>query len=98
MVGITIFAPVAGLREFFSQTDDIHTVPRIPVMVNMTKSVSSKKDQKSQEIDVQPGPPLNPVLAGSRHSILLDEDSDDDDDYQIPEAIQEVSRLLFGCA
>lgn len=89
---------MAGLREFFSQTDEIHTVPRIPVMVNMTESASSKKDQKSQEIDIQPGPSLDPVLAGSRHSILLDEDSDDDDDYQIPEGIQEVSRLLLGCA
>ncbi|XP_038973542.1 protein ENHANCED DISEASE RESISTANCE 2-like isoform X2 [Phoenix dactylifera] len=90
---LQMLSSVAGLREFFSQTDEIHTVPRIPVMVNMTKSVSSKKDQKSQEIDVQPGPPLDPVLAGSRHSILLDEDSDDDDDYQIPEAIQEAYAI-----
>lgn len=89
---------MTGLREFFSQTDEIHTVTRIPVMVNMTKSGSPKKDQKSHEIDVQPGPSLDPVLAGSRHSMLLDEDSDDDDDYQIPEAVPEASSLLFGCA
>ncbi|KAG1359127.1 putative protein ENHANCED DISEASE RESISTANCE 2 [Cocos nucifera] len=82
-----------GLREFFSQTDEIHTVPRIPVMVNVTKSGSSNTDQKSQEIDVQPGPSLDPVLAGSRHSILLDEDSDDDDDYQISEAIPEACAI-----
>lgn len=88
---------MTGLREFFSQTDEIHTVTRIPVMVNMTKPGSPKKDQKSQEIDVPSGPSLDPVLAGRRNSMLLDEDSDDDDDYQIPEAIPEVSSLLFGC-
>ncbi|XP_073105809.1 protein ENHANCED DISEASE RESISTANCE 2 isoform X4 [Elaeis guineensis] len=87
---LRMLSSVAGLREFFSQTDQIHTVPRIPVMVNMTRSSSSKKDQKSQEINVHPGPSLDPILAGSRQSILLDEDSDDDDDYQIPEAIPEI--------
>ncbi|XP_010940820.1 protein ENHANCED DISEASE RESISTANCE 2 isoform X2 [Elaeis guineensis] len=90
---LRMLSSVAGLREFFSQTDQIHTVPRIPVMVNMTRSSSSKKDQKSQEINVHPGPSLDPILAGSRQSILLDEDSDDDDDYQIPEAIPEAYAI-----
>jgi len=43
---------VAGLREYFSQTDEVHTVPRIPVMHAMVNSVSMK-DQKLQESETK---------------------------------------------
>ncbi|KAJ6814072.1 protein ENHANCED DISEASE RESISTANCE 2-like [Iris pallida] len=80
---------VAGLREWFAQTDESHTTPRIPVMVNMNSNpASSKKGRRGQETSIQPIPTLD--HAASRHSVLLDEDSDDDEDYQIPEPEQEV--------
>lgn len=81
---------VAGLREWFSQTDDNPTA-RIPVMVNLTTDPGSSKDQrKVHETSVQPGPSLDQLHADSRHSGTLDEDSEEDDDYQIPEPEQEV--------
>uniref|UniRef100_A0A6V7QYT2 Protein ENHANCED DISEASE RESISTANCE 2-like n=1 Tax=Ananas comosus var. bracteatus TaxID=296719 RepID=A0A6V7QYT2_ANACO len=75
---------VAGLREWFSQRDETHILPRIPVMVNMTtSSISSKKERKGQEYSAQPGPSLDQVHAASRHSTLIEEDSDEDEDYQL---------------
>ncbi|XP_020112951.1 protein ENHANCED DISEASE RESISTANCE 2-like isoform X2 [Ananas comosus] len=77
---------VAGLREYFAQTDDINAVPRIPVMLNMTTdSVSLKKDHKPQEGDSLTTS-LDQARADNRTSVMLDEESDEDDDYQIPEA------------
>ncbi|KAH0453361.1 hypothetical protein IEQ34_017685 [Dendrobium chrysotoxum] len=59
-----------GLREWFSQTDETHTVPRIPVMMSISSgSVSSKKGGKSHD--------------NSNQSIPLDEESDEDEDCQI---------------
>ncbi|XP_072962181.1 protein ENHANCED DISEASE RESISTANCE 2-like isoform X2 [Typha angustifolia] len=82
---------VAGLREWFSQTDETHTLPRIPVMVNMnTNSVSSKKEKKSQENSAHSGLSLDQMHAASRNSALMDEDSDEDEDYQLPEPDQEA--------
>nr|XP_010906231.1 protein ENHANCED DISEASE RESISTANCE 2 isoform X1 [Elaeis guineensis] len=82
---------VAGLREWFCQTDESHMVPRMPMMVNMTlDSVSSKKKQKIQENSVQPSPLVDQMHSASRHSVMLDEDSDEDEDYQIPELEQEA--------
>ncbi|XP_077234809.1 protein ENHANCED DISEASE RESISTANCE 2-like isoform X2 [Tasmannia lanceolata] len=83
---------VAGLREWFSHTDESHVVSRIPVMVNMTSgSVSSKKDHKSQEPYVQPCPPsLDQINAASRNSAMLDEYSEEDEEYQIAETEQEL--------
>ncbi|XP_010242523.1 PREDICTED: protein ENHANCED DISEASE RESISTANCE 2-like isoform X2 [Nelumbo nucifera] len=75
---------VAGLREWFAQTDERHPIPRIPVMVNMTSdSVSSKKVQKSQVSSVPPVPSLDHINAASRNSVMMDEDSDEDEEYQI---------------
>ncbi|XP_008813630.1 LOW QUALITY PROTEIN: protein ENHANCED DISEASE RESISTANCE 2-like [Phoenix dactylifera] len=82
---------VAGLREWFSQTDESHTVPRMSVMVNMTSnSASSRKEQKTQENSIQPNLSLDQMHSNSRHSVMLDEDSDEDEDYQIPEPEQEA--------
>ncbi|XP_020260698.1 protein ENHANCED DISEASE RESISTANCE 2-like [Asparagus officinalis] len=85
---------VAGLREWFSQTDESPKVPRMPVMVNMSAdSVSSKKERKDRETSVQPTPTVDQMHSGSRHSTMLDEDSEEDDDYQIPELEPEVYAL-----
>ncbi|XP_072993927.1 protein ENHANCED DISEASE RESISTANCE 2-like [Typha latifolia] len=79
---------VAGLREFFSQTDESYKIPRIPVMLNMTPDVTLKKDRKLQEVDMQTIS-MDQGHVESRQSVMLDEDSDDDEDYQVPEADQE---------
>ncbi|KAH0453856.1 hypothetical protein IEQ34_018180 [Dendrobium chrysotoxum] len=69
---IQMLNSVAGLREWFSQTDETHTVPRIPVMMSISSgSVSSKKGGKSHD--------------NSNQSIPLDEESDEDEDCQIHE-------------
>ncbi|PAN48180.1 hypothetical protein PAHAL_9G365500 [Panicum hallii] len=78
---------VAGLREWFSQSDESQVLPRIPVMVNMTPSVSSKKGRKAQENTTQTSLPMDP----SRHSTVLEEESDEDDEFLIPESEQEPS-------
>ncbi|XP_077244736.1 protein ENHANCED DISEASE RESISTANCE 2-like isoform X2 [Tasmannia lanceolata] len=87
---------VAGLREWFSHTDESHVLSRIPVMVNMTSgSVSSKRDQKSQEPSVQRCPPsLDHINAASRNSVMMDEYSDEDEEYQIAETEQEAYTVL----
>ncbi|RLN16894.1 protein ENHANCED DISEASE RESISTANCE 2 [Panicum miliaceum] len=76
-----------GLREWFSQSDESQVLPRIPVMVNMTPSVSSKKGKKAQENTTQTSLPMDP----SRHSTVLEEESDEDDEFLIPESEQEPS-------
>ncbi|AQK66283.1 Protein ENHANCED DISEASE RESISTANCE 2 [Zea mays] len=80
---------VAGLREWFSQSDESQVLPRIPVMVNMTQSVSSKKGRKAQESTTQTGIQMDP----SRHSTVLEEESDEDDEFLIPESEPEPSNL-----
>ncbi|KAF0902437.1 hypothetical protein E2562_016270 [Oryza meyeriana var. granulata] len=76
---------VAGLREYFSQTDDIHPVPRIPVMSTMATVSSLKKDKKLQEADLK----TKQVDLGqidNKNLDMIDEESEEDDDYQVPEA------------
>jgi len=68
-----------GLREYFSQTDEVHTVPRIPVMHAMVNSVLMK-DQKLQESETKTKQTDNKILD------MVDEESEDDDDYQVPQA------------
>ncbi|XVE99936.1 hypothetical protein REPUB_Repub03eG0243200 [Reevesia pubescens] len=80
---------VAGLREWFAQTDERGAPPRIPVMVNMaSSSVSSKKTQK-MDGSIPPAPSLDQMNAASRNSVMMDEYSDEDEE-QIPEAEQEA--------
>jgi len=69
---------VAGLREYFSQTDERCAPPRIPVMVNMASASASKKSQKLQESSV--GPSLDQINAANKNAVTMDEYSDDDDD------------------
>lgn len=86
---------MAGLREWFSQTDERGAPPRIPVMVNMASSVSSKKNQKLQELSILPSPSRDNVNSASRNSALMDEYSDEDEEFQIAETDQEVSKLIL---
>ncbi|ONK58899.1 uncharacterized protein A4U43_C08F870 [Asparagus officinalis] len=81
---IQMLTSVAGLRDWFSQTDETHPSTKIPIMFNVTSdSVFAKKDQVAEELDVQPTPPLSQIHSGSKHSVMLDEDTDDDED-QMP--------------
>ncbi|XP_021289036.1 protein ENHANCED DISEASE RESISTANCE 2 [Herrania umbratica] len=81
---------VAGLREWFAQTDERGAPPRIPVMVNMaSSSVSSKKTQKIDDLSVQSAPSLDQINAASRNSVMIDEYSDEDEE-QMPDAEQEA--------
>ena len=80
-----------GLREYFSQTDEVHTVPRIPVMHAMVNSVSMK-DQKLQESETKIKQTDNKILD------MVDEESEDDDDYQVPQADLEVNIIFYSHA
>ncbi|KAK3037636.1 hypothetical protein RJ639_030413 [Escallonia herrerae] len=76
---------VAGLREYFSQTDERNVPPRIPVMVNMASaSVPAKKSQKLQESSVHRSHSLDQISTSNKNS-MLDEYSDEDEDFQIPD-------------
>lgn len=80
---------MAGLREWFAQSDERNAPPRIPVMVNMASaSVSSQKNQKLHESSVHFDQSAN------RNSVLIDEYSDEDEEFQIAEAEQEVDSCL----
>eukprot|EP00261_Vitis_vinifera_P027489 XP_010661303.1 PREDICTED: protein ENHANCED DISEASE RESISTANCE 2 isoform X2 [Vitis vinifera] len=82
---------VAGLREWFSQSDERHTAPRIPVMINMTSaSVSSQKNQENQEPAGKGFPSLDELHSASRNSMMLDEFSDEDEEFQVAEVEQEA--------
>ncbi|CAN6236806.1 unnamed protein product [Urochloa humidicola] len=76
---------VAGLREYFSQTDEIHITPRIPVMETMVDADSGPKGHKLQDVDSKTKP-VGQGKAGNRNMGMIDEESDEDDDYQVPEA------------
>ncbi|XP_058103831.1 protein ENHANCED DISEASE RESISTANCE 2-like isoform X2 [Magnolia sinica] len=78
---------VAGLRELFSQTDGNHPVPRISVMVNMTSdSDPSKKDQKSQEPTVLPGPSVDERNVANKNLMM-------DEEFQIAAPEQEARTV-----
>ncbi|XP_027913088.1 protein ENHANCED DISEASE RESISTANCE 2-like [Vigna unguiculata] len=84
---------VAGLREWFAQSDERNAHPRIPVMVNMSStSVSSKKNQKPNDFSVNPSS-LDQMNSASRNSALIDEYSDDEEDFQIAESEQEAYQI-----
>ncbi|KAI0496260.1 hypothetical protein KFK09_022574 [Dendrobium nobile] len=64
---IQMLNSVAGLREWFSQADETHTVPNMPVMMSISSgSVSSKKGGESHD--------------NFNQSISLDEESDEYED------------------
>ncbi|KAI5438226.1 protein ENHANCED DISEASE RESISTANCE 2 isoform X3 [Lathyrus oleraceus] len=82
---------VAGLREWFAQSDERNAPPRIPVMVNMFSTSASKKSQKTNDISVN-STSLD-QNAAHRNSALLDEYSDEDEDFQIAEPEQEAFSI-----
>lgn len=84
---------VAGLREWFAQTDERSAHPRIPVMVNMASaSVSSKKKQNLLDSSIHPSSSLDQLNAASRHSVMMDEYSDEDEEFQLAESEQEANE------
>nr|XP_043635234.1 protein ENHANCED DISEASE RESISTANCE 2-like isoform X1 [Erigeron canadensis]XP_043635235.1 protein ENHANCED DISEASE RESISTANCE 2-like isoform X1 [Erigeron canadensis]XP_043635236.1 protein ENHANCED DISEASE RESISTANCE 2-like isoform X1 [Erigeron canadensis] len=72
---------VAGLREYFAQTDERTVPPRIPVMVNMSSSYVPKKNALKNQLT----PYHNREQSLDNAAKLMDEYSDDDEDFQIPE-------------
>ncbi|XP_062147048.1 protein ENHANCED DISEASE RESISTANCE 2 [Alnus glutinosa] len=81
---------VAGLREWFAQTDERNAPPRIPVMVNMTSaSVSSERGEKLHA-SLHPSTHTDQINAANRNSVMMEEYSDEDEEFQIPEPEQEA--------
>ncbi|GAU48297.1 hypothetical protein TSUD_236670 [Trifolium subterraneum] len=78
------------LRQLLnSVADERNAPPRIPVMVNMfSTSVTSKKNQKTNDISTN-STSLD-QNAASRNSVLMDDYSDEDEDFQIAEPDQEA--------
>ncbi|CAN1174900.1 Protein ENHANCED DISEASE RESISTANCE 2 [Linum perenne] len=87
---------VAGLREWFAQSDERGAPPRIPVMVNMASaSISSKKSLKMQDSSAHHrSASLDQMTAEGRNSAMMDEYSDEDEEFQIAEEEQENLLLL----
>ncbi|KAK9067859.1 hypothetical protein SSX86_011970 [Deinandra increscens subsp. villosa] len=87
---------VAGLREYFAQSDERTAPPRIPVMVNMAScSVPSKKSQKINLTSVH-----NRSQSLDNAAKMMDEYSDEDEDFPIPDEEaymieQEPKRIAF---
>uniref|UniRef100_A0A2P2L3K4 Lipid binding protein n=1 Tax=Rhizophora mucronata TaxID=61149 RepID=A0A2P2L3K4_RHIMU len=84
---------VAGLREWFAQTDERGAPPRIPVMVNMASASVSKKNLKAQDSTVHPRFSLDQLNAASRNSAMMDEYSDEDEEFQIAEEEREAYSI-----
>jgi hypothetical protein len=81
---------ISGLREWFAQTDERNAPPRIPVMVNMTSaSVSSERGEKLHA-SLHPSTHTDQINAANRNSVMMEEYSDEDEEFQIPEPEQEV--------
>lgn len=78
-----------GLREYFSQTDECHIAPRIPVMEKMFDPSADQKNPQPRAIDKIK--PLDRDQKDSRNMSIIEEESDEDDDYQVPEANIEVT-------
>uniref|UniRef100_A0A453MP78 START domain-containing protein n=1 Tax=Aegilops tauschii subsp. strangulata TaxID=200361 RepID=A0A453MP78_AEGTS len=74
---------VAGLREYFSQTDECHIAPRIPVMEKMFDPSADQKNPQPRAIDKIK--PLDKDQKDGRNMSIIEEESDEDDDYQVPE-------------
>nr|CAB3445231.1 unnamed protein product [Digitaria exilis] len=78
-------ALIERLREYFSQTDELHITPRIPVMETMVDADSEPKNRKLQEVDSKTKP-VDPRQADNKNMGMIDEESDEDDEYQVAEA------------
>ncbi|XP_047319903.1 protein ENHANCED DISEASE RESISTANCE 2-like [Impatiens glandulifera] len=89
---------VAGLREWFSQTDKRTAPPRIPVMVNMAStSVSLNKNQNLSQSSVHiRNSSLDQTQISNKNGPMNDEYSDDEDDLQVFEEQEEFADS-FQC-
>jgi hypothetical protein len=74
------------------QTDEVYLVPRIPMMHFMINAVSVK-DQMFQAGDSKTKQVYS-RQADNKSLDMVDEESEDDDDYQVPEADLEVNGLF----
>ncbi|KAM0847928.1 hypothetical protein ACQ4PT_054699 [Festuca glaucescens] len=74
-----------GLRGYFSQTDDeCHITPRIPVMEDMVDpSLPKNTNHHEMESKIQP---VHGGQTDEKSTSIVDEESDEDEDYQVPEA------------
>lgn len=90
-----VFPDYAGLREYFSQTDERAAAPRIPVMVNMTSaSVSARRSEKLYGPSVHMrSASLDQLNTSSKNVAGMDEYSDEDEDYQAPD--HEVCTIVI---
>ncbi|KAF8737800.1 hypothetical protein HU200_014030 [Digitaria exilis] len=66
-------------------TDELHITPRIPVMETMVDADSEPKNRKLQEVDSKTKP-VDPRQADNKNMGMIDEESDEDDEYQVAEA------------
>ncbi|KAK9214877.1 hypothetical protein WN944_006877 [Citrus x changshan-huyou] len=74
------------------QTDEMSAHPRIPVMVNMASaSVSSYKNQNLQDSSIYLSSSLDQLIAAGRHSVMMDEYSEEDEEFQLAESEQAVT-------
>ncbi|WOL17425.1 protein ENHANCED DISEASE RESISTANCE 2-like [Canna indica] len=87
---------VAGIRDLFSQTDEICTAPRIPIMVSVASDGSSRKEHKTQEISFQASQSLDQVFSDNRHPVILDDDTDEDEDNQGHDTEEEGQTTKTG--
>ncbi|KAH9687045.1 protein ENHANCED DISEASE RESISTANCE 2 [Citrus sinensis] len=75
------------------QTDEMSAHPRIPVMVNMASaSVSSYKNQNLQDSSIHLSSSLDQLIAAGRHSVMMDEYSEEDEEFQLAESEQEANE------
>ncbi|EOY25291.1 Enhanced disease resistance 2 isoform 2, partial [Theobroma cacao] len=88
---------VAGLREWFAQTDERGAPPRIPVMVNMaSSSVSSKKTQKIDDLSVQSASSLDQITA-SRNSVMAYATKSDNDVKRTALEEEPIEKIDLSC-
>lgn len=80
---------VSGLREYFSQTDERHTLPRIPVMVNMSSASGYARNGSKLPTSSIRRNSSSVQVNENKNAPIIDEYSDEDDDFQIPD--QEAS-------
>lgn len=80
---------VSGLREYFSQTDERHTLPRIPVMVNMSSASGYARNGSKLPTSSIRRNSSSAQVNENKNAPIIDEYSDEDDDFQIPD--QEAS-------
>lgn len=80
---------VSGLREYFSQTDERHAVPRIPVMVNMSSASGISRKGSKLPTSSNRRSSSSDQINDHKNAAMMEEYSDEDDDFQIPD--QEAS-------